>query len=82
MNNLTDERMLAIYVLWTEFRLTVTEIGNLMNLPNSIIRATIKSVRYEVSMNDCSKEISEMKQLLLENEFKVINPVCGIIHKT
>ena len=79
MYNVTEDLMLAIYVLWTEFRLTTKEIVNIMNLPDTMIRAIIKSMRYEVSINDYSKEIHRMKQLLLEKGFYVLDPITKII---
>ena len=79
MYNVKEDHMLAIYVLWTEFRLTIKEIVNIMNLPDTMIRAIIKSMRYEVSINDYSKEIHRMKQLLLEKGFYVLDPITKII---
>lgn len=79
MYNVTEDHMLAIYVLWTEFRLTTKEIVNIMNLPDTMIRAIIKSMRYEVSINDYSKEIHKMKQLLLGKGFYVLDPITKII---
>ncbi len=75
MYNVTEDHMLAIYVLWTEFRLTTKEIVNIMNLPDTMIRAIVKSMRYEVSINDYSKEIHRMKQLLLEKGLDTITKI-------
>ena len=75
MYNVTEDQMLAIYVLWTEFRLTTKEIVNIMNLPDAMIRAIVKSMRYEVSINDYSKEIHRMKQLLLEKGLDTITKI-------
>ena len=75
MYNVTEDHMLAIYVLWTEFRLTTKEMVNIMNLPDAMIRAIVKSMRYEVSINDYSKEIHRLKQLLLEKGLDTITKI-------
>ena len=75
MHSVPEDHMLAIYVLWTEFRLTIKEIVNIMNLPDAMIRAIVKSMRYEVSINDYSKEIHRMKQLLLEKGLDTITKI-------
>lgn len=71
MKDFTDDQILMTYVLWIEFRYTIAQIASLTNIPHSTVCAIIKSVGYEVTINDLSKEINETKQLLLEKGFKI-----------